>query len=140
LRSLTYSNTNPEPTSGIRIIEIRVYDGVYYAQILLIIVVLRTNDNRVMLEAANVVVNLMISPEEIIELRVGQEAMLVLMDLDDEISSLQVTLSDRLDQSEEIRITNLNAVNSSYANETLIFINETMSVSTYQVRNFYICK
>ena len=132
LRSLTYRNEDPEPTPGMRIIELRVYDGDHSSHTMLIIVVISINDNRVMLEAGDLMVAF---PEGTTELRVGQEAMLVLMDSDGEISSLQITLSNRLDESEEIRIANSNSASIS-ANATSIFINGIMSVDIYQVRYF----
>ena len=115
-----------------RIIELWVYDGVYYANATIFVIVLSINDNRPYLAAESLIVVLR---EGTTEVRVGLEAMLVLMDHDGEISSLRVTLSNRLDQSEEIRITNSSSVNSS-ANETSIYINRIMPVSTYQVRKF----
>lgn len=132
LRNLTYRNENSEPTSGMRIIEITVYDGNHFAQTMIIVVIISINDNRVMLEAGNLMVVL---SEGATVLRVGQEAMLVLMDLDGEISSLQATLSNVLDQREEIRIANSSFISN---NGTFIFINRTMSVGTYQVRNYCI--
>lgn len=132
LSNLTYRNENPEPTPGMRCIELWAYDGYYWAHIKLIIVVVSINDNRVMLEAGSLTVVLR---EGTTELRVSQEAVVVLMDRDGEISSLQVTLSNTLDQSEEIRISNSSSVSSS-ANGTSIFINRTMSVGAYQVRKF----
>ena len=132
LSSLTYRNENLEPTPGMRIITLRVSDGIYYANATILIVVISTNDNRVYLAAGSSIVVLR---EGTTDVRVGLEAMLVLMDLDGEISSLRVTLSNTLDQSEEIRIANSSSINSS-ANKTSIYINGTMPVSTYQVRKF----
>ena len=134
LRILTYRNENPEPTPGMRVVNITVYDGDHYAYTMLIIIVVSINDNRVMLEAGN---SLVVLSEGTTELRIGQEAMLVLTDQDGEIASLQITLSNRVDQSEEIRIANSNSIIS---NRTTIFINRTMSVSAYQVRNYRVCR
>ena len=134
LRSLTYRNENPEPTPGIRVIEIYVYDGDHSAHTMLIIIVVSINDNTVILEAGN---SLVVLSEGTTELRISQEAMLVLTDRDGEIASLQVTLSNSVDQSEEIRITNSNSITS---NGTSIYINRTMSVSAYQVRSYCTCK
>lgn len=117
-----------------RTIEISVYDGDHSARTMLFIVVVSINDNRVMLEAGNPIVAL---PEGATELRVGQEAVLVLMDPDGEISSLQVTLLNRLDQSEEISIANSDSISS---NGTFISVNTIMSVATYQVSCYHICK
>lgn len=132
LRSFTYRNENPEPTPGMRVVEITVYDDDYFARTMLIIIVVSINDNTVMLEARN---SLMVLPEGMTELRIGQEAMLVLTDRDGEIASLQITL-DRVDQSEEIRIANFDPITS---NGTFIFINRTMSVGAYQVRSYNHC-
>ena len=132
LSSLTYRNDNPEPTPGMRTIEVWVNDGVHYTHATLFVVVVSINDNNVILEAGSSVVVLR---EGTTEVMVGLEAMLVLMDRDGEISSLWVTLSNRLDQLEEIRIANSSSINSS-ANETSIYINGIMPVSTYQVRKF----
>ena len=132
LSNLIYRNGNPEPTPGMRIIELQVYDGVYYANATIFVVVLNINDNRPYLAAGSSTVVLR---EGTTEVRVGLEAMLVLMDRDGEISSLRVTLSNRLDQSEEIRIANSSSINSS-TNETSVYINGIMPVSRYQVRKF----
>lgn len=96
---------------------------------MIIIVVVGVNDNRVMLETRNL---LLVLTEGMTEVRVGQEAIVVVVDADGEISSLQVTLSNRLDQLEEIRIANSNSIGG---NGTYIFINDTMSIGAYQVRN-----
>ena len=130
MRSLTYRNENPEPTPGIRVVKITVYDGDHFAYTMLIIIVVSINDNTVMLEVGN---SLVVLSEGTIELGIGQEAMLVLTDRDGEIASLQVTLSNRVDDSEEIRIANSSSITS---NGTSIFINRTMSVDTYQVRSY----
>ena len=115
-----------------RIIELRVYDGIYYAHATIFVVVISINDNRVYLAAGSSIVVLR---EGTTEVRVGLEAMLVLMDRDGEISSLRITLSNTLDQSEEIRIANSSSISSS-TNKTSIYVNGTMPVSTYQVRKF----
>ena len=134
LGSLTYRNENPEPTPGMRVVQITVYDGDHFAYTMLIIIVVSINDNVVMLEAGN---SLVVLSEGTTELRIGLEAMLVLTDQDGEIASLQITLSDRVDQSEEIRIANSNSIIS---NGTSIFINRTMSVTAYQVRSYCVCR
>ena len=134
LRSLTYRDVNPEPAPGMRFITITISDGNHYASTTIIIVILSINDNTPMLQAGNSLVTL---TEGTTEFRVGQEAMLVLIDRDGEINSLQITLSNRVEQSEEIRIANSSTISS---NGTFIFINRTMSVDAYQVRIDCICK
>ena len=132
LRNLTYANDATEPTLGMRMIEITVFDGVYSSNThTIVIAIMLINDNNVRIEVRNSTL-LFEFLEGAPELRVAQDAMVALIDSDNEISSLEISLSNQLDQSETIRISNDTSA-SVYTNGTYLFVNGTMSVSMYQV-------
>jgi len=132
LRNLTYTNDATEPMLGMRMIQITVFDGVHSSNTpTIVIAIMLINDNNVRIEVRNSTL-LFELLEGTSELRVAQAAMVALIDSDDEISSLEISLSDQLDQSETIRISNDTSA-SVYTNGTYLYINGTMSVSMYQV-------
>jgi len=113
-------------------IEITVFDGVYSSNThTIVIAIMLINDNNVRIEVRNSTL-LFEFLEGAPELRVAQDAMVALIDSDNEISSLEISLSNQLDQSETIRISNDTSA-SVYTNGTYLFVNGTMSVSMYQV-------
>ena len=130
LNNLTYTNVATEPTQGIRMVQITVFDGVHSSNrptIAIAIMLLNDNDVRIMIGNSS-----LLFIDGMPELRVGQDAMVALMDRDGEISSLEISVSDQLDESERIRISNDSFANV-YTNGSYIFVNGTMSVSMYQV-------
>lgn len=135
LRNLTYANDATEPTLGMRMIEITVFDGVHSSNTpTIVIAIMLINDNNVRIEVRNSTL-LFEFLEGAPELRVAQDAMVALIDSDNEIRSLEISLSNQLDQSETIRISNDTSA-SVYTNGTYLFVNGTMSVSMYQVSKY----
>ena len=115
-------------------VQITVFDGVHSSNTpSIVIAIMLINDNNVRIEIRNSTVLFL---EGTPELRVGQDAMVAIIDSDGEISSLEISLSNQLDQAETIQVSNDTSA-SVYSNRTYIFVNGTMSVNMYQVSCLY---
>ena len=135
LRSLTYSNTAPEPTPGNRSVSITVFDGLQQDVTIVIVIVILADDNPLTLQVS---APQLVFTEGDMSLAVGLTSGAILVDADREafVENLTVSLIGSRDQDNEFL-----SINASYITDeeipdgAMIRISSRSSLVNYQVRS-----
>ena len=134
LRSLTYSNTAPEPSPGNRSISITVSDGLQQDVTVVIIIVVLVDDNPLMIQVNT---SQLIFTEGDMSLAVGLMSGVSLVDADRDafVENLTISLIGSRDQENEFLSINASYItDSEIPDGSMIRISSRSSLSNYQVR------